>query len=129
MRVRDVILIPWIVGSIESCGATDADFVEFSRYESPDKTWTVEIDSAHSVLAYGPETIRVFVSDGRNRTRVHVVTTKIANDGTGISDENIRAEWVDRENTRFCLTGVEQRDRVLKINTRTRVHIEQDEKC
>jgi hypothetical protein len=87
------------------------------------------IDSAHSVLAFGPETIKVYVVEKDTRVRKHIVTTKIANDGGGISSSNVKAEWMQPEVIKLCLTGVEQEDSVLKINLRTFSHIAGKENC
>jgi len=110
------------------CGPSDSDFKEFSTYESPDGKYTVTIDYAHSRLAYGPETIRVFVTPQGSRARNHVVTTKISNDG-GITAENIRSEWTGRYQIKFCLSGVEQEDSVLEINLLEHSFSEGKEKC
>ncbi len=110
------------------CGPSDSDFKEFSTYESPDGKYTVLIDYAHSSFAFGPETIRVFVMPKGSRTRNHIVTTKISNDG-GITAENIRAEWTGNDQIKFCLSGVEQEDSVLEINLPERSFSEVKEKC
>jgi len=113
---------------ITGCGPSDADFMEFSTYESPDGNFTVVVDYAHSRFAFGPETIRVFVTPKGSRARNHIVTTKISNDG-GITAENIEAEWKEKNKIRFCLSGVEQEDSVLVINLQEHSYSEVKEKC
>ena len=112
-----------------SCGPSDADFSEFANYVSPDEKHTVIVDSAHSILSYGPETIRIYVAEGSSQERRHVVTTKIANDGTGISPKNLEVMWIQVHIVRFCLSGVEQKDSVLEVNTRTFTFSERSERC
>lgn len=112
-----------------ACGPSDSDFTEFSKFISPDGKQYVVIDSAHSVLAYGPETLRIYVSVEGSSTVTHVVTTKIANDGAGISDKNVRAEWVNHDILRLCLTGVEQEDYVLEVDIRKVSYIEKTQNC
>ena len=96
---------------------------------SPDDKYYVIIDSAHSTLAFGPETIRVYVVAKDKRVRNHVVTTKIANDGGGINDSNVKPKWIQPDVIQFCLSGVEQEDSVLEINIRTLSHSEDKENC
>jgi len=113
---------------VTACGPSESDFKEFSTYESPDGGNTIIIDYAHSMFAFGPETIRVFVVRKGDQARSHVVTTKISNDG-GITDKNIKAEWKQESVVEFCLTGVEQEDSVLIINLRDLSYTENEEKC
>lgn len=87
-------LTPFLVAFVvftTACGPSDSDFSEFSTYRSPDGSYYVIIDSAHSKLAFGPETIRVYVVEKDKRVRNYIVTTKIANDGGGISETNVKA--------------------------------------
>jgi hypothetical protein len=114
---------------ISACGPSDADFTEFSKYSSPDGKQYVVIDSAHSVLAFGPETLRIYVSEGDNSSPTLVVTTKIANDGTGISEKNITADWISRDILSLCLRGVEQEDHILEINIREVSYVEKSQNC
>jgi hypothetical protein len=129
LRARSVAVVLALAICATACGPSDADFSELAAYESPDGARTVIVHSAHSVMAYGPEVIRVYVSDGDRRERTHVVTTKIANDGVGISRENLGVEWVRSDVVKFCLTGVEQEDRILEINIETFSNREWLEKC
>jgi len=108
---------------------SDSDFSEFSAYEAPNGERTVVVDSAHSVLAYGAETIRVYVSGTDTGARTHVVTTKIANDGSDITSENVRAEWIHTDVLSLCLTGMEQDDRILEIDVRMLSYAERTQKC
>lgn len=70
-------------------------------------------------------------SEGAARpfVRSPVVSTKVANDGTGISPANVRAEWRTADSLRFCLAGVEQNDRVLDIDVQTLAYAERVEQC
>ena len=87
------------------------------------------MDSAHSTLAFGPETIRVYVVAKDKRVRTHVVTTKIANDGGGINDSNVKPKWIQPDVIQFCLSAAEQEDSVLEINIRTLSHSEDKGNC
>lgn len=112
-----------------ACGPSDSDFTEFSTYKSPDGSYFVIIDSAHSKLAFGPKTIKVYVVEKDKRVRNHVVTTKIANDGGSISDSNVKAKWIQADVIQFCLSGVEQEDNILEINVRKLLHTEENINC
>lgn len=112
-----------------ACGPSESDFTEFTTYKSPDGSYFVIIDSAHSKLAFGPETIRMYVVKKDNRERNHIVSTKIANDGGGINDSNVRVQWTQSDVIKFCLSGVEQKDRVLEINVRKLSYTEKEENC
>lgn len=128
LRIRIIVPVIAITFLVSACGPSDSDFKAFATYRSPDGKYTVTIDSAHSVLAYGPDTIRVYVSATGSRVRNHIVTTKISNDG-GIGPANISAEWTQRWTIKFCLNGVEQEDSVLEIDIRKLSHTERQEKC
>ena len=112
-----------------ACGPSDSDFTEFSTYKSPDGGYFVIIDSAHSKLAFGPETIKVHVVEKDRRVRNHVVTAKIANDGGGISDSNVKAKWIKADVIQLCLSGVEQEDNILEINVRKLSYTEVKNNC
>ena len=113
---------------IAACGPSDSDFKEFSTYESPDGSNTIVVDYAHSIFAFGPETIRVFVIRKGGQDRNHIVTTKVSNDG-GITAKNIKVEWAQENVIKFCLSGVEQEDSVLVIDLRDLSYSEIEEKC
>ena len=113
---------------IAACGPSDSDFKVFSTYESPDGSNTIVVDYAHSIFAFGPETIRVFVIRKGGQDRNHIVTTKVSNDG-GITAKNIKAEWAQENVIKFCLSGVEQEDSVLVIDLRDLSYSEIEEKC
>ena len=113
---------------IAGCGPSESDFKEFSSYKSPDGSYTVVIDYAHSRFAYGPETVRVFVNPRGSRARNHIVTTKISNDG-GIAAENIKAVWKGNYIIEFCMSGVEQEDNIITINLQEHSYLEVREKC
>lgn len=113
---------------VTACGPSESDFKAFSTYDSPGGSHTIVIDYAHSLFAFGPETIRVFAVRKGSQDRSHVVTTRISNDG-GITDRNIRAEWKHENLVEFCLSGVEQVDRVLIINLRDLSYTENEETC
>jgi hypothetical protein len=127
--VRSMVFILGATLASTACGPSDSDFTEFSTYKSPNGKYYVVVDSAHGVLAYGPETVRVSVIAQNHRVKNHVVTTKIANDGGGISDANVKVKWVQPDIVKFCLTGVEQADSVLEINLATLAHTEGQENC
>lgn len=129
MDTRTIVITSGIFTCIVACGPSDADFTAFSSYRAPDGTQTVVADSAHSVLAYGPETVRFFVVGENSQERKHVLTTKISNDGTGITADNIRAEWVQPDVLRLCLTGVEQEGRVLEIDVQALSYVEEEQEC
>lgn len=129
MRIHLITSLVVIMLFSTACGPSDSDFTEFSTYKSPDGSYFVIIDSARSKLAFGPETIRVHVVKKDKRVRNHVVTTKIANDGGGISDSNVKAKWVQADVIQFCLSGVEQEDNILEINVRKMSHTEENINC
>ena len=129
MRVHLITSLVVITFFLTACGPSDSDFTEFSTYKSPDGSYFVIIDSAHSKLAFGPETIRVHVVEKDKRVRNHVVTTKIANDGGGISNSNVKAKWVHTKVIQFCLSGVEQEDNILEINVQKLSHTEVYKNC
>lgn len=112
-----------------ACGPSDSDFSDYSTFVSPDDKYNVIIDSAHSKLAFGPETIRVFVVGKDKGVRSHIVTMKIANDGGGISEENVKAIWIQPEILQLCLSGAEQDDSALEINVRSLSHTKENIKC
>ena len=126
--MRSLIILGYITCLI-GCDLSNADFSVFSTIQDQSGQDKVIIESAHSVLAYGPETIRVYVRNPNTGTRELVVTTKIANDGAGISTENIRSEWKNSRILSFCLSGVEQEDRILGINVETLFYSETIERC
>lgn len=128
LKFRHFMIIPGIALAAAACRPSDSDFSEFSTHASPDGEATVVVDTAHSKLAYGPETVRIFIVPRGSRARNHVLTTKIANDG-GITAANITAEWLQPDVIQFCLSGVEQQDKVLKINITTYEYTDETEKC
>jgi hypothetical protein len=112
-----------------ACGPSDSDFTEFSAYRSADGKYLVIVDSAHSKLAFGAETIRVHVVDKHKQQRHHIVTTKIANDGARMTESNIGAAWTGPDTIRFCLAGAEQQDSILKIDLAARSYTEENGSC
>lgn len=128
MKLANKYLALGLTVVIVGCGPSESEFKAFSNYESPDGKYTVSIDYAHSRFAFGPETIRVFVTAKGSLVRNHIVTTKISNDG-GITAKNIRAEWTGNDRIRFCLSGVEQEDSVLEINLPELSFSEVTEEC
>jgi hypothetical protein len=71
----------------------------------------------------------VYVVEKDNRVRNHVVTTKISNDGGGVSRSNLEVEWVRSDIIKFCLTGAEQEDSILEINVQTLAYSERKKNC
>ena len=69
MSVRYLVFIIGITLVSSACGPSASDFTEFSTYKSPDGKYFVIVDSAHSALAYGPETVRVYVVEKKNRVK------------------------------------------------------------
>ncbi len=126
--VRYIIILVCIM-CLSGCGPSDANFSVFSTIQDQSGQHTVIIESAHSILANGPETIRVYVKSLGTGKLEHIVTTKIANDGGEISSTNIRSEWKNSNTLSLCLSGVEQEDRVLDIYVRTLSYSETVEKC
>ncbi len=129
MSVRLKSYLPVVAFLLSACGPSDSDFEEYSVFRSPAGTYQVAIDLAHSKLAFGPEIIKVYVIDSSNGTRNHIVTTKIANDGGGIDDSNVKASWIQSEIVQLCLSGAEQDDRVLEINVRAGTYSEHKKAC
>ena len=126
---RLIAVVLGLVLSTSACGPSTSDFSEYSTFESPDGKHTVVIDSAHSRLAFGPETIRVYVVAKDTGERNHIVTTTISNDGAGISDANVKATWIQTDVIQFCLSGVEQEDAILEIDIRKLSHTEASKNC
>ena len=112
-----------------ACGRPESDFTEHSTYNSPDEDYSIIVDSAHSKLAFGPETLRFYMVKKESKERKHIVTTKIANDGGLITDENLRAEWIQNYVIQFCLSGAEQNNHILRINLRTLTYTEKNIEC
>lgn len=104
-----------IIG-IAACGPSDKDFSEFASYPSPRGSLTVIVAAAHSRLSFGSETIRIYVNPAGGRAKNHVLTTKISNDGGGITNDNIQIEWLGEDRIQFCLSGDEQQDTLIEIN-------------
>lgn len=129
MRVESITCLVAFTLLLTACGPSESDFTEFSTYKSPDGSYYVIIDSAHSKLAFGPETIKVYVVEKEKRIRNHIVTTKISNDGAGINSSNVKAKWIQSDVIQFCLSGVEQKDSVLEIDVRTHSHNKVEKKC
>ena len=129
MNIRLTTFLVFITLFVAACGPADSDFTEFSTYKSPDGNFYVIIDAAHSRFAFGPETIKVYVARKDMRVRNHIVTTRIANDGGGIREENVKARWLEPEVIHFCLSGAEQSDRVFEINVRSLLHTEESMEC
>ncbi len=67
-------------------------------------------------LAFSPEAIRVYLAGKDTSDRQLLATTSLANDGSTITDENIRADWVDSAIIRLCLSGAEQDDEAIVID-------------
>jgi len=129
LSARLIALAPGIAPLLSACGLSDSDFPEFSTFESPGDEYHVTIDSAHSRLEFGSETIRVYVVGKEERARNHVVTAKIANDGGGNSDAKAKSKWIQPDVMRLCLSGAEQEDNVLEIYIRTLSHSEAKGNC
>ena len=101
------------------CGTSESDFEEYSRYLSPDNTSTVAILLAPAKLAYGPTSVRIDLIDEESGNLHHILSTKVANDGVPLSDNNISSSWVDVDTLHLCLSGDEQQDEQIEIKLST----------
>ncbi len=105
-----------IIFGMAACAPADKDFTEFASYPSPRGSQTVIVDTARNRLPFGPEIIRIYVNPSGSQAKNHVLTTKVANDGGGISDDNIQIEWLGEDRIQLCLSGDEQQDTLIEIN-------------
>ena len=102
---------------IAACGPSDSDFVEFDTFHSPDRAHMVVVEMApKNSLAFSPEAIRVYLAGDDKSERQLLATTSLANDGSRITDKNIRADWIDARTIRLCLSGAEQDDEAIVID-------------
>ena len=115
---------------VAGCGPSDADYVEFDSFRSPDDKFHVVIEMApENSLAYSPEAIRVYLAGQDTNERYLLATTSLANDGSRITDENIQAEWIGAETISLCLSGAEQDDEALVIDVVTASFSVESAKC
>ena len=106
--------------SIAACGPSDSDFVEFDTFDAPDEQHRIVIEIApENSFAYSPEAIRFYLARQDTSERHLLATTNLANDGSKLTDENIRAEWVDSRTLKICLSGAEQHDQAVVIDVVT----------
>jgi hypothetical protein len=73
------------LNGIAGCGPSDTDYSLFSEYQSPDGKFTVSVETTHRKLAFGAETVRIYVSQLGGSGAQRVATTKNANDGGGMT--------------------------------------------
>jgi len=111
------------------CGPSAADFELYDTFRSPQNSREVVVQIAYSKLAFGPTTVRFSARDVDSAELVEIVTTRISNDGSNITDENLGAEWVNERTLRLCLRGVEQADSVLEIDVVSGTHSETESPC
>ena len=111
------------------CSPSDENYRVYATLPNPVNNRLVTIEKAQSVLAYGPETIRVYVKQLNASERVHRVTTKISNDGGEVSDENIQLTWKGEYRLSLCLSGDEQDDKLLEIDVEEKSFTETTMKC
>ena len=103
--------------SAAACGPSDSDFVEFDTFHSPDDKHHVVVEMApKNNLAFSPEAVRIYSSEGDTSERHLLATTSLANDGSRITGDNIRAEWIDSETVRLCFSGSEQDDEAIVMD-------------
>lgn len=116
--------------SVAACGPSDSDFVEFDTFHSPDEKHRVVVEMApKSSFAFSPAAIRLYIAEQDKSERYLLATTSLANDGSRITDENIRAEWIDSNTVRLCLSGAEQDDETIVIDVVTASFSIESAKC
>ena len=113
---------------LAGCGPSEADFVPYKTYSSPDGTIKLDIDAAPPKLAFGPETVRLFVTRP-GTSREHVATRKLANDGGGVHDDNVYVTWSGSQAVTVCLSGDEMKDLQILINLETPAIRERERDC
>lgn len=117
MNVGDRWLLAAMSLGLAACGPSDADFVEFDTFTSPDNTYRVTIESAPArSLSFSPEDVRFYAVGPGNDERVLIGTTRLSNDGSRLTDRNIRAEWVGAGALEACLAGSEQDDEIVIVD-------------
>ena len=113
-----------------ACGPSDSDFAEFDTFHSPDRKHRIVIETApKNSLAFAPEAIRFYLVGQDPNERNLLTTTTLANDGSGLIDENIRAKWIDSKTVRLCLSGAEQEDEAIVIDVETALFSVESAKC
>ena len=106
--------------SVTACGPSDSDFAEFDTFHSPDQKHRVVVEMApENSLAFSPEAIRLYLVEQDTSERYLLGTTSLANDGSKVTNENIRSEWIDSKTVRICLSGAEQDDEAIVIDVVT----------
>ena len=103
--------------STSACGPSESDFVEFGSFPSPGDEHRIVIETApKSSFAFSSVVVRIYLVGLDADTRYLIAATTLANDGSRLTDENIRAEWVDSNTIRLCLSGSEQDDEAFVID-------------
>lgn len=116
--------------SVAACGPSDSDFAEFDTFRSPDQKHRVVVETApKNSMAFASEVIRLYLVGQDTNERYLLTTTTLANDGSGLIDENIQAEWVDSRTVRLCLSGAEQEDEAIVIDVETRLFSVESATC
>lgn len=116
--------------SVVACGPSDSEFVEFDTFQSPDRKHSVVVEMApKSSLAFSPEAVRLYLAEQDTGERHLLTTTSLANDGSRITGENIRAEWTDSSTLRLCLSGAEQDDEAIVVDVATASFYVESAKC
>jgi len=116
--------------SVTACGPSDSDFTEFDTFYSPDEKHRVVVEMApKNSFAFSPETIRFQLAEQGTSERYLLGTTSLANDGSRIMAENIRATWIDSKTVRICLSGAEQDDEAIVIDVLTASFSVESAKC
>lgn len=116
--------------SVAACGPSDSDYAEFDTFHSPDEKHRVIVEMApKNSLAFSPEAIRLYLAGQGTSERYLLGTTSLANDGSRITDKNIKAEWIDSKTVRLCLSGAEQDDEAIVIDVVTASFSVESAKC
>lgn len=110
---------------LAGCSPPETEFATFNTYESPDGKTSITIKTAHGNLAYAPQLVHIYSPDRKEP----IARTKIANDGASINKSNVKASWPNNFTLKLCLSGVEQNDNVLVINTKNYSYSEEKKSC
>lgn len=128
-QVLAFVMLASIVVPLNACGPSEIDFTPHTTVQSPGGTLEAAIEVAHSKLAFGPATVRIRSrAIGVEEWRT-IMTTKLANDGGAIHEQNITSGWRGDETLILCLSGAEQADTQIKVNLVSAVSSEARTQC
>ena len=92
------------------------NYSSFAMFQSLEHDKVVIVELAPPDLAYGPTQVRVSISEGTSGAVTEVLTTKLSNDGTTITHENLKGQWQNADTLLLCFAGAEQSDAAFELN-------------